>query len=391
MKLYKNDILVRWGLSALILIFVLSLIYYGRQIISDIKDRETATIKRFAKFLEYVGNNETNELSYFADDILIENNSIPVIVTDQNFKIVSFKNIDISDEDIKSEIKSSEIIEKMRSEYDPIKISIYDENNKIISFQYIFYKNSDILNIIIIAPYYLFSFILLIFLSLYLIFYYSNTSEKDRLWTGLAKETAHQLGTPLSSLIGWNEYIKTNEKIDKEILTKEIEKDLNRLNIITDRFSNIGSKPKLIYKDLKEVIEKSVEYLKKRVSKKINTVVKIKSIKCNYNELLFSWVIENLYKNAVDAVGEKGEISIYLYGIKNKIFLDFIDDGIGIDKKNFQTVFNPGFSTKKRGWGLGLTLTKRIISNYHKGKIYIVKSIKNKETIIRIELNKQLR
>ena len=237
MKLYKNDILVRWGLSALIIIFVLSLVYYGRQIISDIKDRETATIKRFAKFLEYVGNNETNELSYFADDILIENNSIPVVVTDQNFKIISFKNIDISDEDIKSEIKSSEIIEKMRSEYDPIKISIYDENDKIISFQYVFYKNSDILNIIILAPYYLFSFILLIFLSLYLIFYYSNTSEKDRLWTGLAKETAHQLGTPLSSLIGWNEYIKTNEKIDKEILTKEIDKDLNRLSIITDRFS----------------------------------------------------------------------------------------------------------------------------------------------------------
>ena len=388
MKLYKNDILVRWGLSALIIIFVLSLVYYGRQIISDIKDRETATIKRFAKFLEYVGNNETNELSYFADDILIENNSIPVIVTDQNFKIISFKNIDISDEDIKSEIKSSEIIEKMRSEYDPIKISIYDENDKIISFQYVFYKNSDILNIIILAPYYLFSFILLIFLSIYLIFYYSNTSEKDRLWTGLAKETAHQLGTPLSSLIGWNEYIKTNEKIDKEILTKEIDKDLNRLSIITDRFSSIGSKPKFKNKDLKKVIENSVEYLKKRVSKKIKTIIKIKSIEYNYNELLFSWVIENLYKNAVDAIGEKGEIKICLYDIKNKIFLDFIDNGTGIDKNNFKTVFNPGFSTKKRGWGLGLTLTKRIINNYHKGKIYVAKSIKNKETIIRIELNR---
>ena len=388
MKLYKNDILVRWGLSALIIIFVLSLVYYGRQIISDIKDRETATIKRFAKFLEYVGNNETNELSYFADDILIENNSIPVIVTDQNFKIISFKNIDISDEDIKSEIKSSEIIEKMRSEYDPIKISIYDENDKIISFQYVFYKNSDILNIIILAPYYLFSFILLIFLSLYLIFYYSNTSEKDRLWTGLAKETAHQLGTPLSSLIGWNEYIKTNEKIDKEILTKEIDKDLNRLSIITDRFSSIGSKPKFKNKDLKKVIENSVEYLKKRVSKKIKTIIKIKSIEYNYNELLFSWVIENLYKNAVDAIGEKGEIKIYLYDIKNKIFLDFIDNGTGIDKNDFKTVFNPGFSTKKRGWGLGLTLTKRIINNYHKGKIFVAKSIKNKETIIRIELNR---
>ena len=388
MKLYKNDILVRWGLSALIIIFVLSLVYYGRQIISDIKDRETATIKRFAKFLEYVGNNETNELSYFADDILIENNSIPVIVTDQNFKIISFKNIDISDEDIKSEIKSSEIIEKMRSEYDPIKISIYDENDKIISFQYVFYKNSDILNIIILAPYYLFSFILLIFLSLYLIFYYSNTSEKDRLWTGLAKETAHQLGTPLSSLIGWNEYIKTNEKIDKEILTKEIDKDLNRLSIITDRFSSIGSKPKFKNKDLKKVIENSVEYLKKRVSKKIKTIIKIKSIEYNYNELLFSWVIENLYKNAVDAIGEKGEIKICLYDIKNKIFLDFIDNGTGIDKNDFKTVFNPGFSTKKRGWGLGLTLTKRIINNYHKGKIYVAKSIKNKETIIRIELNR---
>ena len=290
--------------------------------------------------------------------------------------------------DIKSEIKSSEIIEKMRSEYDPIKISIYDENDKIISFQYVFYKNSDILNIIILAPYYLFSFILLIFLSLYLIFYYSNTSEKDRLWTGLAKETAHQLGTPLSSLIGWNEYIKTNEKIDKEILTKEIDKDLNRLSIITDRFSSIGSKPKFKNKDLKKVIENSVEYLKKRVSKKIKTIIKIKSIEYNYNELLFSWVIEHLYKNAVDAIGEKGEIKIYLYDIKNKIFLDFIDNGTGIDKNNFKTVFNPGFSTKKRGWGRGLTLTKRIINNYHKGKIFVAKSIKNKETIIRIELNR---
>ena len=225
-------------------------------------------------------------------------------------------------------------------------------------------------------------------MSLYLVFYYSNKSEKDRLWTGLAKETAHQLGTPLSSLIGWNEYIKSKNKIDKKIVSKEIDKDLNRLKIITDRFSNIGSKPKLIQNNISQVITNSINYLKERTSQKIKTKLDLDDVNLKFNEQLFSWVIENLYKNSIDAVSADGKVTIKLVDKKKIVEIDFIDNGKGIRKNEFKTIFNPGFTTKERGWGLGLTLAQRIIENYHRGKIYVHKSTKNIETIIRIELNK---
>ena len=367
--------------------FAISLIYFSSIIIEEIKKREINTIDRYAKFIELVANSDDESINYFIDDILIKNHSIPVIVTDSNNKILDFKNIFKNEEsfDEKVIIKT---LEAMKEKYKPIIINIFDENNEKIDFQLVYYNNSNVLNILIYAPYFILFLTILIFLSIYLIFYYSNKSERDGLWTGLAKETAHQLGTPLSSLIGWNEYLRNNKNSDKTYISNEIDKDLERLKVITDRFSNIGSKPKLEKNNLKKSIKKSIDYLEKRLSLKVQTKLNLEEINTFFNEQLFSWVIENLYKNSIDSVGEKGNIQIDLYHKNNNILIDFIDDGVGINRSDFTKIFNPGFTTKKRGWGLGLTLVLRIIRDYHKGKIFVLQSKKNIKTTIRIELKK---
>tara|TARA_B110000116_G_scaffold243731_1_gene233749 strand:+ start:109 stop:1275 length:1167 start_codon:yes stop_codon:yes gene_type:complete len=381
----KNHKKIKWIVSTTTILFIASLIFFSQKIISEIKEREVATIKRYANFLEYISLSKNDSPYYYIDEIILENNHIPVIVTDSNYNIIDHKNIITN----KNQSNKSKILEKtlssMKSEYKPIEIIIYNENNIAIDKQFIFYKNSEILDIIILAPYYLFLFILIILASIYLNFYYSSLSEKDRLWTGLAKETAHQLGTPLSSLIGWKEYIKSKNFLSDKSIIIEIEKDLDRLKVITDRFSNIGSKPILKDQNIKELINNSINYIKKRISKNIKFKIVDENIYYPVNKELFSWVVENLFKNSVDALGESGEIKILLYKKSSKIIIDFIDNGSGIKFKDFKNIFSPGFTTKKRGWGLGLTLVYRIITNYHNGKIYVYKSIKNIKTIIRIE------
>jgi len=378
---------LNWLFIITIGVFIASLLYFSKKIISDIKKRETATIERYAKFIELVANNEYDLVTLFADDILIENHSIPVIITDKEKNIIEHKNVLKEDYEVSKEIIEQEF-SLMQNQYEPIKINIYNKKGDIIDFQFVYYKNSKILDIIIFAPYFISALTVLILLSTYLIFYYSNKSEKDQLWTGLAKETAHQLGTPLSSLIGWNEYIRSKEKIDKKYISNEIEKDLIRLKIITDRFSGIGSKPILKTKNLKNIITNNIDYLKKRISTEIKTSLNLKEINYQINEQLFGWVIENLYKNSVDAIGKDGNIIINLFEEKNKIIVEFSDTGLGIKKTEFKKIFNPGYTTKTRGWGLGLALAYRIISDYHKGIIYVKESIKNIKTTIRIELKK---
>lgn len=378
---------LNWLFIITIVIFIVSLLYFSKKIISDIKKRETSTIERYAKFIELVTNNEYDLVTLFADDILIENHSIPVIITDKQKNIIEHKNILKEGSKIINEIIEKEF-SSMQNQYEPIKINIYNKKGDIVDFQFIYYKNSQVLDIIIFAPYFISALTVLILLSIYLIFYYSNKSEKDQLWTGLAKETAHQLGTPLSSLIGWNEYIRSREKIDKKYISNEIEKDLIRLKIITDRFSGIGSKPTLKIKNLKNIITNNIDYLKKRISSEIKTSLNLKEINYEINEQLFGWVIENLYKNSVDAIGKNGDITVNLFEENNKIIVEFSDSGLGIKKTEFKKIFNPGYTTKTRGWGLGLALAYRIISDYHKGIIYVKESIKNIKTTIRIELKK---
>ena len=372
-----------WLIISSLLIFTISLVYFSNLIIEEIKEREINTIERYSKFIELVANSELETANYFVDDILIKNNSIPIIVTDSDGKIIEHKNISKPTEsNLFDQIKS------MKKRYEPIKINILDNQRNEIDYQLIYYNNSRVLDLIIVAPYFILTLTFLILVSIYLISYYSNKSEKDRLWTGLAKETAHQLGTPLSSLIGWNEYLKSKNKVDKKYISGEIDKDLNRLTTITDRFSTIGSKPTLNDQDIKKSIVESIDYLKKRVSPDLETKLSLEEVNYNFNKQLFGWVIENLYKNSVDAIGKNGTIEIKLYQNKYSVIIEFIDDGIGISKSDFSKIFKPGFTTKKRGWGLGLTLVYRIISDYHKGRIFVKNSIKNIKTTIRIELKK---
>ncbi len=378
---------LRWLIIITLLVFSVSLVYFSNLIINEIKEREIKTIERYSKFIELVANSDIESINYFVDDILIENNSIPIIVTDNNGKIIEHKNIS-KDNIALNESFLYDQINSMQKKYKPIRIKILDNDRNEIDYQLVYYNNSKILDLLIIAPYFILTLTFLILLCIYLILYYSNKSENDRLWTGLAKETAHQLGTPLSSLIGWNEYLKSKNKIDKEYVSNEIDKDLNRLKIITDRFSTIGSKPSLKDKNLKKAIYESIEYLQKRVSPDIKTILNLQEVNYSFNRQLFGWVIENLYKNSVDAIGKNGTVKIKLYENKKSVIIDFIDNGIGIKKSNFSKIFKPGYTTKKRGWGLGLTLVNRIISDYHKGEIYVKDSIKNINTTIRIELKK---
>ena len=387
MKNIKYQKKFKWLFIIIIAVFIGSLLHFSKIIITEIKTRETNTIERYAKFIELVTNNEYDLVTLFADDILIENHSIPVIITDKKKNIIEHKNILNEDSELTKEIIEKEF-SSMQNQYEPIKINIYDSKGDVVDYQFVYYKNSQILDIIIFAPYFISALTILILLSIYLIFYYSNKSEKDQLWTGLAKETAHQLGTPLSSLIAWNEYIKSKSEKYKKQASAEVEKDLNRLKTITDRFSGIGSKPILKKRNLKNIISTNIDYLQKRISSEIKTTLNLDEVDYEINEQLFGWVIENLYKNSIDAVGKNGKINIKLFEKNNKIIVEFIDSGIGIKKTEFKKIFNPGYTTKTRGWGLGLALASRIISNYHKGIIYVKESIKNIKTTIRIELMK---
>ena len=225
----------------------------------------------------------------------------------------------------------------------------------------------------------------------FLAFNYSKAAEQNRVWVGLAKETAHQLGTPLSSLMAWVEYFKTDPDLkNKEIIT-ELEKDIARLDMITSRFSNIGSEPVLQSTNLLEVINETVNYLRKRVSTKVTIETSCfpnDNISAEINKPLFEWVIENLCKNAVDAMGGSGQIKIHiLQASEATAVIDISDTGKGISKSRVSKIFQPGFTTKKRGWGLGLTLVKRIIENYHKGRIFVKSSDINSGTTFRISLN----
>ena len=232
---------------------------------------------------------------------------------------------------------------------------------------------------------------IIIFFIAYLAFYYSKKSQQDKLWAGIAKETAHQIGTPLSSLMGWVEYLK-NQNIKYEVIL-EIEKDTTRLQQIANRFSKIGSSSLLKSTQIIPLLEKTLDYVKKRASMNINFSFsfhqKDKNLTTNLSPELFSWVIENLLKNSIDSLQKSGNIKLELLNTKNSdLIIDVIDNGKGIPNRDFKKVFDPGHTTKKRGWGLGLSLCKRIITEYHSGKIFVLKSIPFKQTIIRIVINK---
>jgi signal transduction histidine kinase len=307
----------------------------------------------------------------FISEIVINSASLPVVLIDENEHVIASGNID---EQLLAPIILSQTLQEMREENTPIQLDLGDESKRTV-----YYKNSIILKQLKAFPFvqlFLFSILMLV---AYLGFSSARNAEQNRVWVGLAKETAHQLGTPISSLSAWVDYMKempSDESNNNAAFIKEVEKDVTRLTLIAERFSKIGSKADLEVKDLRTAIESAVHYMEKRSSDKVKFSIEIEDEGTEFaiNEALFNWVIENLIKNALDAMEGVGNIKVKVFKSSRNVVIDVIDSGKGIPKGKFETVFEPGFSTKKRGWGLGLSLVKRIVENYHEGKIYIKES-----------------
>jgi signal transduction histidine kinase len=309
------------------------------------------------------------------------NTTIPVIIADQEDNILYHRNLD-SLKMLNPDYRRRQL-EQMKSEIEPIEIELGDG-----IVQYVYYRNSTLLVKLTYYPYIQLGVILLFILVAYLAFSASRRAEQNQVWVGLSKETAHQLGTPTSSLIGWVELLK--EKHPDKKLVSELEKDAGRLEEITERFSKIGSKPVLKNANILEVLKESVAYLESRTSDQVSFTFDpdSKDHVVPINRSLFQWVVENLCKNSVDAMEGNGTIKISVSDQLKHVLVDFEDSGKGVPKNRHKTIFKPGYTTKMRGWGLGLSLAKRIIETYHKGKIFVLHSEAGKGTVIRIILQK---
>ncbi len=386
---------LNYVILALAVLIGVGSIYYANFIANQLKARERDQIELFAKTLETIANDnsEYNEnVMLLFEEIVVANETIPVIVTYKDGEPKVHKNVKISQGLTSEEINSflKEEIEDMRSQYDPIVIANKNNVGEVFNYEYIFYKDSFLLTQLQYYPYVQLSVIAVFFILSYLAFSYSRAAEQNRVWVGLAKETAHQLGTPLSSLMAWVEYMKSDPELKNRDITKELDKDIKKLELITSRFSSIGSVPVLQRENITEVIRTSINYLQTRISTKvkINLHQDGEEVIAEINKPLFDWVVENICKNAVDAMSGVGVIDIYVQQSgEGNVIIDISDTGKGIPKNLLGQIFQPGFTTKKRGWGLGLTLVKRIIENYHQGKIFIKSSEVNTGTTFRILLN----
>ena len=320
----------------------------------------------------------------FISEIVVNSALVPVIYTDSlQSKIIAHGNIDTALLSDTTYVK--ELIAEMKKQNEPIAVSLEGHPKS-----YIFYQDSDLLIQLKYYPFFQFGVIGFFLLLAYYLFSLSRRAEQNQVWVGMAKETAHQLGTPLSSLMAWTEILKSKQVDEKTI--GEIDKDLERLGTITERFSKIGSAPKLEQKDVYKVVEKTWGYLKPRLSSRIQFSIEKTNngqpMLAQINPALFEWVLENMIKNAVDSMEGQGAIRVELTDQLQFIYVDISDTGKGIPRKQQKTVFEPGFTTKKRGWGLGLSLVKRIIENYHDGKVFVKNSERSKGTTFRIVLNK---
>lgn len=310
--------------------------------------------------------------------ILQSNTTIPVIMYDRNLQRIESHNIKLPKENAESYLLDK--IEKFKRRHEPIVLS---EMNQIL-----YYDDSYTLKRLQFYPY-LQLFVIALFIGLaFLTLNRSKRAEQNRVWVGLSKETAHQLGTPISSLMAWSEYLKLKEP-DNFLLT-EIDKDTDRLQMIAERFSKIGSEPDLKSAKLQDAVKESLSYMENRISERVSLKVSFpeQPINVMMNEPLFSWVIENLTKNGVDAMKGEGEIAFSITEENNRVFLDIKDSGKGIPKSKYKKIFSPGYTTKERGWGLGLSLVKRIIEVNHKGQIFVKQSETGKGTTLRISLKK---
>ncbi len=378
-----NRNVIRWIITISSFIIISLILWNTYVFFQNFKDEERNKMKNwtfaYPEYSKFFYQDDA-EIDVVADRVVTDTTvTTPMLLLDENNKILSVRNIDSSL--IKSPKSIVEILNKLMAQNEPLDVIL--ENNKNGK---LYYGDSPLLNKLKYYPLALLLIILLFAAVAYFFYRSSKNAAQNKLWTGMAKETAHQIGTPLSSLIGWTEILKS-ENINPDYIV-EIEKDIDRLLTITERFSKIGSAPTLVKTDIVKATKSSYEYLKSRSSKLINfeIVLPEHEIFVDLNEQLFSWTIENLVKNAIDAMKGKGDLKLELTQLEKQVFIKISDTGKGLSKQQFNKVFEPGYTTKRRGWGLGLSLAKRIINDYHNGKIKVLSSEIGKGSTIQIML-----
>ncbi|GAB3853676.1 HAMP domain-containing sensor histidine kinase [Hymenobacter terrigena] len=397
--IYSQKTRIKILVAVLALLIGAATVIYTNLLVQRVSEREQQQIQLYAKALQFIINSESETNTFVFNEIISNNTTIPVILSSDGKDITNAKNIPmpahITPADSVTLLESELLL--MKKQHPPI----------IVKFgagqvNYIFYRDSQLLRQLRTYPLVQLVVIGCLAVIAYFAFSSSRRAEQNRVWVGLAKETAHQLGTPLSSLVGWQNYLRDSDRFKNEPIVDELGKDIRRLEIITERFSNIGSVPVLKDENLYQTTRNAIEYLQSRVSKKV--VFKIETdlpmdTPARINVPLFDWVIENICKNAVDAMEGRGSITLHLRRVRTRrswyrrgapprqVAIDITDTGKGIPKNKLENVFMPGFTTKKRGWGLGLALAKRIIENYHEGKLFVKWSEVGRGTTFRVVLN----
>lgn len=380
----------RWKALLLVVAVIIGFasLYITNSLVKDLSLEERKKIELWAKAIREISNinNLADSSQNFAIvlDVLENNTTVPVLLTDEDDNILSHMNVKPSR--VETREGAQRLLSQMKSSKEPIVVTLIDGSKNIV-----YYKDSTTLVKLTYYPYVQLFVIILFIVASYYAFSRSRKAEQNQVWMGLAKETAHQLGTPTSSLLAWLELIRESG-IDPTLVSN-FEKDVSRLEKVVDRFSKIGSSPSLRTTNLVAVIGNTVEYLRNRISSKINLVVKFDStdsIPLPLNETLFEWVLENIIRNSIDAIQSAGEVTISVIDNTQVVFIDITDTGKGIPRSHFKTIFQPGYTTKSRGWGLGLTLSKRIIEEYHNGKLFVNNSEVDKGTTFRIVLRKLL-
>jgi len=370
----------RYFILFAVLIIVGASIFFTNRISSKLAEEERKKMELWTEAMQRFNSIGENDDITLIFQIIKSNTIIPVIIADKNNNVIDYRNINKIPSDTAAFLAKK--ILSFRSTNEPIELKISDDET-----QFIYYDNSLLLKQLDYFPYVQLSIIAIFLAICFWAFTTDRKSEQNRIWVGLSKETAHQLGTPISSLLAWEELLKSSNADNK--IVSEMGKDIERLRTITDRFSKVGSQPVLNSENIKDVLENSVNYMKNRTSQKVDyqTIIKKENIFAKINIPLFEWVIENLCKNAVDAMEGSGKLTFAVFEHKKNVIIEVSDTGKGIEKKHFKNIFRPGYTTKQRGWGLGLSLVKRIVEEYHKGKIYVRHSEIGKGTTFRIILN----
>ena len=373
-----------WIIYILLTAAVAGVVVASIVLIDYLRKEEIKRIELFATAMKYQQEEVIDDPMTW--DLILQinntNNTIPVIVTDKNRKPLGYEFQRNIPEHIQNDPKKMQaLLRKMENSYKPIELQMPDDNN-----QYVYYTNSNLLNNLRYSPYILG---LLILAYIFFSFWFLRTIKKTDegyVWAGLAKETAHQIGTPLSSMIGWIEILRMENENSEGV--KEIENDINRLKTISERFSKIGSVPELNDLNINETVQQNYDYLKSRISKKVKFMLVLpkEQVLIPHSRILLSWVIENIVKNAVDAMKGEGRLEIELYEKNKNIIIDIKDSGSGMTSYQARNAFKAGYSTKKRGWGLGLSLAKRVIQEYHKGDIKIALTDVGSGTTFRISM-----